>query len=390
MTTSPERGDVFEVVRMTRVTVFAIAAALSLAGTFFVGRELGRRGRAPADAYRIQRESAFAAERALRTAPPGSGAIGHAHLETTGAFVRVAERLKPSVVTIQCALPNGGRSGGSGVVMTADGAILTNNHVVQDATEITVELSSYDVYVARLVGSDTATDLALLKIDVPSELLPATFGDSDDLRVGEEVTAIGNALDFGWTVTHGIVSSLHRSNLVTGHPNQYTDYIQTDAAINPGNSGGPLANLKGEVIGINVAVLAKRADGIGFAIPANDAKFVANGLLKNGYVTRGYLGMTSDGASFRELSNAQRKKLGSGVTGGALVTKVVQRTPAAAAGFLTGDFIYALDGRSVEDYEVLRNRIARLSPGSTINVSIRRGGEDRVVRATIGERPPGG
>lgn len=372
---------------MTRALVFALVVSLSLAGAFFVGKELGRKGRAPTDAYRIQRETAAAATFDLSgDGAAGNGARGgERERPGKGVFVRVADRLRPSVVTVQCRLADGRRSGGTGVVVTRDGGILTNNHVIENAVDARVELSSHDVYVAKLIGADPATDLAVLKIDVSDELLPAVFGDSDDLAVGEEALAIGNALDFGWTVTAGILSSLHRSNLSTGRIGQYTDYIQTDAAINPGNSGGPLANLRGEVIGINVAVLANRADGIGFAIPSNDAKFVASELLARGRVVRGYLGM--DGTNFRELENSVRRKLGTGVVGGALVNKVVADSPAARAGFLPGDFIYALDDRPVEDYEVLRNRVARLAPGVMVEASVRRNGEDLRIRAVVGRRP---
>ena len=372
---------------MTRALVFALVVSLSLAGAFFVGKELGRKGRAPTDAYRIQRETAAAATFDLSgDGAAGNGARGgERERPGKGVFVRVADRLRPSVVTVQCRLADGRRSGGTGVVVTRDGGILTNNHVIENAVDARVELSSHDVYVAKLIGADPATDLAVLKIDVSDELLPAVFGDSDDLAVGEEALAIGNALDFGWTVTAGILSSLHRSNLSTGRIGQYTDYIQTDAAINPGNSGGPLANLRGEVIGINVAVLANRADGIGFAIPSNDAKFVASELLARGRVVRGYLGM--DGTNFRELEKSVRRKLGTGVVGGALVNKVVADSPAARAGFLPGDFIYALDDRPVEDYEVLRNRVARLAPGVMVEASVRRNGEDLRIRAVVGRRP---
>ncbi len=372
---------------MTRALVFALVVSLSLAGAFFVGKELGRKGRAPTDAYRIQRETAAAATFDLSgDGAAGNGARGgERERPGKGVFVRVADRLRPSVVTVQCRLADGRRSGGTGVVVTRDGGILTNNHVIENAVDARVELSSHDVYVAKLIGADPATDLAVLKIDVSDELLPAVFGDSDDLAVGEEALAIGNALDFGWTVTAGILSSLHRSNLSTGRIGQYTDYIQTDAAINPGTSGGPLANLRGEVIGINVAVLANRADGIGFAIPSNDAKFVASELLARGRVVRGYLGM--DGTNFRELENSVRRKLGTGVVGGALVNKVVADSPAARAGFLPGDFIYALDDRPVEDYEVLRNRVARLAPGVMVEASVRRNGEDLRIRAVVGRRP---
>ncbi|HYC78740.1 MAG TPA: trypsin-like peptidase domain-containing protein, partial [Planctomycetota bacterium] len=306
-----------------------------------------------------------------------------------GAFVQVADRLRPSVVTVRAATRNG-LSSGTGVAVTRDGAILTNNHVVEGGREFEVELSSYDRYAARLVGADPATDLAVLKMTgFSGSLTPAVFGDSDELLVGEEVVAIGNALDFGWTVTHGIVSSLHRSNLTSGRRNdplRYTDYIQTDAAINPGNSGGPLANLQGEVIGINVAILAQRADGIGFAIPANDARFVAEEILSKGSVTRGFLGL--EGKDFRDLDNERRRRLGSGIVGGAEVTSVLPDSPAAIAGLRLADFVYAVDGKPVDDYQVLRNRIARISPGTTASIGVRRDGKDLVLKAVISRRPP--
>lgn len=386
---------------MIRGLVFALAVALSLTGAFYVGKNLGRGARTPSDAYRVHGEASAEAARTLGASNDGAGPA--ARRKETGVFVRVADRLKPSVVTIQCLFRDRSLSGGTGVVVTRDGFILTNNHVVERRqesafggrtddvrpverpVEMRVELSSHDVYSAQLVGADPATDLALLKIEVPEVLVPAEFGDSDDLAVGEEVVAIGNALDFGWTVTQGIVSSLHRSNLSTGREGQYTDYIQTDAAINPGNSGGPLADLRGEVIGINVAVLANRADGIGFAIPANDARFVAEQLRKNGKVVRGYLGM--EGRNYRDLENAARRALGPGIVGGARVSTVLAGSPADRAGFRVGDFIYALDGRPVEDYEVLRNRVARLAPGSEVEAAVRRDGADLRIRAAVGRRP---
>jgi S1-C subfamily serine protease len=401
---------------MTRsVAVVVLVALVSLVGAFVLGKEIGLLDRGPSDAYRVHAEVATEAARALKdgaasdtrspadAAPPPVAARDDSTLgsiasprrgdpSAKGVAVRVAERLKPSVVTIQCSLPGGRRSGGTGVVVTSNGAILTNNHVVEGAVEVVVELSSYDIYQARLIGSDPLTDLALLSIDVPGDpLVPAVFGDSDDLLVGEDVVAVGNALDFGWTVTRGIVSSLHRSNLATGRQDQYTDYIQTDAAINPGNSGGPLANLRGEVVGINVAVLAGRADGIGFAIPSNDARFVADQLLKGGAVIRGYLGIESGGRGrgsrgFRDLSNSERRALGPGVVGGAMVTRVLPGTPAAQAGFLEDDFIYALEGRPVEDYEALRNRVARYAPGTTVDVSVRRAGRDVTITTRVGRR----
>ncbi len=363
----------------------AAILVLSLACAFLLGREFARRpaGVTPSATYLDHVVQATQA-RLPASSPSSDQPIG---------FVRVADRLRPSVVSIQGTNASGGGSSGTGVVISEDGAILTNNHVIDGLGTIRVTLSSQDVYSATVVGVDLPTDLAVIRVEGLSGLLPVEFGDSDDLHVAEDVLAIGNAFGFGWTVTRGIVSSLHRSdikvqevdrrNVSARVPAHYTDYIQTDAAINPGNSGGPLVSARGQVIGINTAILSRSAEGIGFAIPANDAVFVAKDLLKRGYVRRGYLGMK--GRDLAEFTGDERRRLAPGASSGFCITEVVPNTPAERAGLHVNDVVVAMEGRPVASFEILRNRVARIPPATDVSLRIVRGGQEREVRAVVGE-----
>jgi S1-C subfamily serine protease len=332
----------------------------------------------------VQVASARAAESVLaRTGGP-----------QVSTFVEVADRLRPSVVSIHGSSDHD-MSSGTGLIVSADGTVLTNYHVIEGMSRIVVTLSSADRFEARVVGQDEPTDLALLRIDGATDLLPAVFGDSETLRVAEEVLVIGAPFGLGWTVTRGIISSLHRSDLFGEGPDgrgrrafgrlTYTDYIQTDAAINLGNSGGPIVNSHGEVIGISVSILSRPSEGIGFAIPSNDARFVANELMQRGKVRRGYLGVV--GRDLSELDNVERRRVAANATGGMIVTSVAAGTAAEKAGLQAADVILAIDGKPVESFEGLRNRIARTPPLSEIALRVVRGGLEREVRAVIGEFP---
>jgi S1-C subfamily serine protease len=373
---------------MTPTRVLALVLSISCA--FLLGREFARRGHTPeppGPGYDGQVASAHRAQAALTRASA---------ISQNSTFIDVADRLRPSVVSIHGRSESSGSSG-TGIIISTDGAILTNHHVVDGLEEITVTLSSFDRYTATIMGADEPTDLAVLKIEGVTGLLPATFGDSDTLRVAEDVLAIGNAFGLGWTVTRGIVSSLHRSEFLAegrenrsrmrSGPEPYTDYIQTDASINFGNSGGPIVNAKGEVVGVSTAILSRPSEGIGFAIPANDARFVAAELRSRGEVRRGYLGLQAQDLS--ELPNTARRKLAPNAAGGIVVRKVEPGTPAESAGVTVDDVILALDGRAIESFQVLRNRVARTAPGTEVALRIIRAGEERELRAQVGEFPNG-
>jgi serine protease Do len=269
------------------------------------------------------------------------------------------------------------RGEGSGFIVDPDGYILTNHHLVPGAGRIRVRLADKREMHAERVGSDPSTDLALLKVDAKG--LPfVPLGDSDRLRVGDWVCAIGNPLEFDHTVTVGVVSSLGRKIW-----NQsFDDYIQTDAAINPGNSGGPLVNLHGEAVGINAAV-SSDAQGIGFAVPVNVARAVLDQLRESGRVRRGWLGI-----QLHELDPDLARMIGLADPRGALVMDVVDGAAAAAAGIRRWDVITTVGGRPIEDGDALVRTVSALSPGSEIEVALVREGRPVRLTARLGERAP--
>ncbi len=269
---------------------------------------------------------------------------------------------------------------GSGVIVKSDGYILTNNHVVEGAVELKVTLPSGRQYDAELIGTDEETDLAVIKIDVKG-LEPADFADSDEIKVGQWVLAVGNPFGLDNTVTAGIVSAVGRPAMGLA---EYGNLIQTDAAINPGNSGGPLVNLDGEVIGINNAITTQTGGymGIGFAIPANMASSVLDSLLESGEVVRGWLGIT-----MRPLLPEEAESVGYQGRG-VIVINVSEGSPAESSGLAEGDIITALNGRPVDTSSQLQNAVARRAPGTTIDMSVLREGRALQVPVTLGERPP--
>ncbi len=270
---------------------------------------------------------------------------------------------------------------GSGLIIDAKGFILTNNHVIDKATEITVVFHDSKRRKATVVGRDPRTDIALLKVELKDgERLPAVkLGDSDKLRVGDWVVAIGNPFGLSHTVTTGIVSAKER--IIGAGP--YDDFIQTDASINPGNSGGPLFNLKGEVIGINTAIFSRSGGniGIGFAIPINVASKLLPQLRK-GAVTRGYLGVT-----IQPVNEALAKSFGLKKKGGALVSSLVKKGPAEKSGIQRGDIILSLNGKEVKDNRALARMAADLLPGSSAELGIFRKGKMKTVSLKVGRLP---
>src|SRR5262245_5518099 len=266
---------------------------------------------------------------------------------------------------------------GSGVVVTGDGYILTNNHVIDSADDIRVEFTDGRSFKAKLVGADKPSDLALLKVD-STNLPTVTVGNSDAVQVGDVVLAVGNPLGIGQTVTMGIISAKGRST-GTGD-GSYEDFLQTDAPINHGNSGGALVNLKGELVGINSQIVSQSDGniGIGFAIPANMARHVMDDLRKDGRVRRAQLGI-----SIQPMTSDLAESLGMKQVNGVIVSAVTPDSAADRAGVKRGDVITAFNGQPVQDYNALRNRVADLAPGSSATVGIVRDNSEKTLTVNI-------
>ena len=327
------------------------------------------------------------------------------------AFADVAETAKPAVVTIITdkimKVPNNDlyfffnpymdpnsdkeyktNALGSGVIVDArKGYILTNNHVVEDMDNIKVKLFDKREYKAKIMGTDPKSDLAILKIEADN-LRELKLGNSDKLRVGEWVMAVGSPFseNLSHTVTTGIVSAMGRSNIIRGQ--SYEDFIQTDAAINPGNSGGALLNMKGELIGINTAIATggyeKGNRGVGFAIPSNMSKRIMSDLIDKGYVTRSWLGvyiqpLDADAAKALEMESRD----------GALITQVVEDSPAELAGIEEGDVIVKFDNKKISDPSNLRNIVSLMPPGSKSDIVIFRNGNKKILKVTLQELKDG-
>lgn len=279
--------------------------------------------------------------------------------------------------------PRRGSGQGSGVIVTRDGYILTNNHVVQGATEVKVALQDLREFDAKVVGTDPRTDVAVLKIDGTS-LPTLAISDSTKVQVGDVALAIGNPFGVGQTVTMGIVSATGRAGL---NPENYEDFIQTDAAINPGNSGGALINTGGQLIGINTAIISRTGgnQGIGFAIPVNMAREVMDQLVKTGKVTRGYMG-----ANVQKVTPQLARAMKLPNTQGALIPAVQPKSPAERGGLRAGDVVTAVNGEPVADDNALRLRISRSAPGSTVKLTVQRPEGPTTLNVTLDRFPESG
>ncbi|GBE36670.1 putative periplasmic serine endoprotease DegP-like precursor [bacterium BMS3Bbin07] len=327
-------------------------------------------------------------------------------VDTSRAFAEIVEAVSPSVVNISTKktvrrerssifndpffdfinpfqeLPRKWKeqSLGSGVIVSADGYIITNNHVVDQADEIKVTLYDRRTLTGKVVGADPKTDLALVKINVQG-LPTVPWGDAERLKVGEFVLAIGNPFGLSHTVTMGIVSAVGRANVGIA---DYEDFIQTDAAINPGNSGGPLVNIQGELVGINTAIFSRSGgyQGIGFAVPSNMVRSVMEQLRKEGKVIRGWLGVT-----IQDMTPELAEKFGLKTTAGALVSDVFKDSPAQKAGIKRGDVITQYNGKAITSVSTLRNMVARSKVGSEVEITVVRNSTQHKFRVVVNELP---
>ncbi|MBK8171795.1 MAG: trypsin-like peptidase domain-containing protein [Sandaracinaceae bacterium] len=338
--------------------------------------------------------AAQAAAAAVNPAPVNTPAVADA-VRLGEAISSIAERVSPAVVSIrteaqvrQQAMPfglggmEGGdsqvqRGEGSGVLITADGAILTNNHVVHNATRLSVVMQDGRTFRGRVVGTDPATDLAVIRI-TGTNLPFARLADSSTARVGEWVVAIGCPFGLDYSVTAGVVSAIGRGGLGM---NEIEDYVQTDASINPGNSGGPLVNLRGEVLGINTMIVG-RGSGIGFAVPSSLARNVADQLLTGGVVRRSWLGV-----GFQELTAELASSFGAQARHGALISHVDDKGPAAAAPLLPGDIVTSVDGATVNEGRDLMRAVMTKPIGATVQLGVLRNGRAMTLAVRTAERP---
>jgi serine protease DegQ len=269
---------------------------------------------------------------------------------------------------------------GSGVIVSPQGYILTNNHVVEGADIIDLVLTDGRRFTGKIVGTDPDTDLAVLKID--ADHLPAiTLGNDEQLQVGDPVLAIGNPFGVTNTVTSGIVSALGRNSLGI---NEYENFIQTDAAINPGNSGGALINASGNLVGVNTAIFSRTGGtmGIGFAIPVSLAKPVMEQIIETGHVTRGYMGVV-----FSSIGGDPRRPPARPLERGAVIRDVVPGGPAERAGLKSGDVVVAINGKPTDDAATLRNQISAMSPGMRAPLKVSRGGDEVTLEIEVAKRP---
>jgi len=336
----------------------------------------------------------------IRTAPPPAALPAPLAAGSLSAAVR---RAAPAVVSVSAV--KGGRSNpherdpwyryffgdraqgemqrgvGSGVIVSAQGYLLTNNHVVEGASEIEIGLNDGREAKARLIGTDPDTDVAVLKIDL-DKLPSITLGNVETLQVGDQVLAIGNPFNVGQTVTAGIVSALGRNQLGLS---TFENFIQTDAPINPGNSGGALVDVNGQMIGINTAIFSRSGGsmGIGFAIPVDLARQVMEGLIKEGKVTRGWIGVEP-----RDLPAEYVESFKLPIKDGVLITGVLQDGPAGRSGLKPGDVVTAVGERPVANTTQLLNAVAALKPGSEAALGVQRGEQALHVKVTVGQRPP--
>ena len=384
----------------SRLLVFLLVGCLAVAAIYHIPSATSQL------AYAVERGNSIASQQQLETAT-----------DLSQAFQYVAKALRPSVVSISSVrkmqpltnnqdrprspmpdelrrffgndffdrfefnFPSPPRSFehhglGTGVIVSEDGYILTNHHVVAEADELKVSLSDGRDFTAEIIGTDKPTDLAVLKIGA-SDLVTAKIGDSSALQVGEWALAIGSPFGLEQTVTAGIISATGRANVGIA---DYEDFVQTDAAINPGNSGGPLVNLKGEVVGINTAIASRSGGymGVGFAIPSAMAKSVMDSLIDNGQVERGWLG-----AVIQDLNEDLATSFGYDGADGVLIGDVVTDGPAAKAGRKAGDILIKFDGKKMKNTTQLRNAVAATEAGSKVKVLIHRDGDEKTITVDI-------
>ena len=336
--------------------------------------------------------------------------------ETSKAFTAVAKEAIPAVVsvyverTVEASSPYGfgspfedeffrrffgyrnrpaperriQRGQGSGFIVSPDGYVLSNNHVVGQSDKILVTLNDGREFEAKLIGADPKSDVALIKIEA-DDLPTIPLGDSDKLEIGEWVIAVGNPFRLAQTVTVGVVSAKGRAVGILGEEGGYEDFIQTDAAINPGNSGGPLLNLDGEAIGMNTAIYSESGGymGIGFAIPINIARFIKDQLVNGGKIVRGYVGV---GTSRFGLTQELAREFGLESNHGALIAIVTPDSPAEEAGLQPDDIVLEVDGKEVRDWEAFRTMIGMKKPGTTVKLLVWRDGKKRTIPVKIGSR----
>jgi len=377
-------------IRLIRYQTWLVAGLMlivgSMAGGAFVGASMVQASHAP--------ESAFAV-----AAPPVREAVS-----MPATFAPVVKAVLPAVVNISSTKvirtsefpqdnpfgdlfpgfrmpdrPMRQQGEGSGVIVSADGYIVTNNHVVDGATELTVSMADKREMKARVIGTDAKTDIALIKVDA-RDLPHVVLGDSSKVEVGDIALAMGNPFGLGQTVTMGIISATGRGGLGI---EDYEDFIQTDASINPGNSGGALVNTRGELIGINTAILSRSGgnQGVGFAVPVDLVRHIMTQLKENGAVTRARLGVY-----FQELTPKLASALGVQAAKGAVVTEIVPDGPASKSGLRKDDVITALNGQAI-DGRSLRNAVGSMTPGSTINLKVLRGSSERNFSITLDRMP---
>ena len=377
-------------IRLIRYQTWLVAGLMlivgSMAGGAFVGASMVQASHGP--------ESAFAV-----AAPPVREAVS-----MPATFAPVVKAVLPAVVNISSTKvirtsefpqdnpfgdlfpgfrmpdrPMRQQGEGSGVIVSADGYIVTNNHVVDGATELTVSMADKREMKARVIGTDAKTDIALIKVDA-RDLPHVVLGDSSKVEVGDIALAMGNPFGLGQTVTMGIISATGRGGLGI---EDYEDFIQTDASINPGNSGGALVNTRGELIGINTAILSRSGgnQGVGFAVPVDLVRHVMTQLKENGAVTRARLGVY-----FQELTPKLASALGVQASKGAVVAEIVPDGPASKSGLRKDDVITALNGQAI-DGRSLRNAVGSMTPGSTINLKVLRGSSERNFSITLDRMP---
>ncbi len=375
-TTTPKRGHTFSgILAFAILSAPALASAESLSSSF----KEAARNVAPSVVHIMATGRADVAGLA--------GDRGPGVPFGNDLFKRFFDQLQPrrEVWPPRPSASNGPRQSGQGTgfVVRADGYIVTNNHVVARAEQLTVRFNDGREYEASIVGTDPDTDLAVIKVDVTG-LDPVEFGKSRELEVGEWVIAVGSPFGLEQTVTAGIVSATGRSGMGLA---TFENFIQTDAAINPGNSGGPLVNLRGEVVGVNTAITTRSGGsmGIGFAIPSRMVRAVMDGIITNGRVSRGWLGV-----QIQTLTAKLARSFGAPATVGVLIADVIADGPSHQAGIEAGDIVTVADGRPIEKPGDLLNAIAESAPGSTIEIEVFRDGTRRSFEVTLGTRPAPG